>query len=229
MKIHGFNKLTLLDYPGHTAAVLFLGHCNFRCLFCQNSSLVLFPDQEPDISKEEIFSFLKKRRGILEGVCITGGEPTLSPDLPQLASDLKSLGYLVKLDTNGSRPDMLKFLAAHRLVDYVAMDIKSSPQRYPSVCGYTSLSSVEESVSFLLRGSVPYEFRTTVVKELHSGRDFEDIARWIAGCPRYFLQSYLDSEGVLTPGLHSCTLQELEHYLAIVKKTIPGAQLRGVG
>lgn len=228
MKIHGFNKLTLLDYPGHTAAVLFLGHCNFRCQFCQNSSLVLSPDQEPDLSVAEIFSFLKKRQGILEGVCITGGEPTLSPDLPELALSLKSLGYLVKLDTNGSRPDVLKSLVAQNLIDYVAMDIKSSPKRYPFVCGYSSISSIEESVSFLLHSSIPYEFRTTVVKELHCEEDFQAISQWICGCRQYFLQSYKDSQGVLVPGLHSCTLQELHRYLAIVQKTIPHAQLRGV-
>ena len=230
MKIHGFNKLTLLDYPGHTAAVLFLGNCNFRCPFCQNSSLVLSPDQEPELCPDEIFSFLKKRQGILEGVCISGGEPTLSPDLADLAFKLKSLGYLVKLDTNGSHPDILKSLVKDKLIDYVAMDIKSSKDRYPVVCGrpFVSISSVEESVDFLLNCKISYEFRTTVVKELHRMEDFISISEWISGCSQYFLQSYKDSDSVLLPGFHSCTREQLQHYLTIVQKKIPHAQLRGI-
>ena len=230
MKIHGFNKLTLLDYPGHTGAVLFLGHCNFRCPFCQNSALVLAPDQEPVLSLDEIFSFLKKRHGILEGVCISGGEPTLSPDLKDLAARLKSMGYLVKLDTNGSRPEVVKSLVESHLIDYVAMDIKSSKERYPIVCGCPSVSieSVEESVDFLLHCAIPYEFRTTVVQELHTEKDFFSISDWILGCSQYFLQPYKDSDGVLLPGFHSCTSEELHRYLSIVRKKIPHAQLRGV-
>lgn len=229
IQIHGFNKLTLLDYPGHTGAVLFLGHCNFRCPFCQNSPLVLTPDKEPLVSLDEIFSFLKKRQGILEGVCISGGEPTLSPRLPELAALLKELGYLVKLDTNGSRPDVIKSLVDRHLVDYIAMDIKSSRERYPDVCGCSiPLSAIEESVQFLLSGETEYEFRTTVVRELHRAEDFISISRWISGSRQYFLQSYKDSDGVMTPGFHSCTDEELHHYLSIVQQTIPSAKLRGV-
>lgn len=230
LKIHGFNKLTLLDYPGHTAAVLFLGSCNFRCPFCHNRSLVLAPDQEPVISLDDIFAFLQKRRGILEGVCISGGEPTLSPHLADLAAKIKSLGYLVKLDTNGSRPDILKSLVKDHLIDYVAMDIKSSKERYPIVCGCPSvdLSSIEESVDFLLHSNIESEFRTTVVKELHHAEDFLSISQWISGYSHYFLQSYQNSENVMLPGFHSCTKEELHQYLTIVQKKIPSARLRGV-
>lgn len=230
MKIHGFQKLTLLDYPGHTGAVLFLGHCNFRCPFCQNGALVLSPDQEPVLSLDDILAFLKKRRGILEGVCISGGEPTLAPDLADLAQTLKSLGYLVKLDTNGSRPDVMRSLVERGLVDYIAMDIKSSKKRYPSVSGYSQLplSSIEESVDFLLHSSIPYEFRTTVVRELHCAEDFSAISDWLLGCSQYFLQSYKDSDSVIKPGFHSCTPEELRYYLSIVQEKIPHAQLRGV-
>ena len=230
MKIHGFNKLTLLDYPEHTGAVLFLGHCNFRCPFCQNSALVLNPDQEPVLCVDDIFSFLQKRRGILEGGCISGGEPTLSPDLGDLVSKIKSMGYLVKLDTNGSRPDVIKTLVESHLIDYVAMDIKSSKERYPVVSGCASvpMEAVEESIDFLLRCAIPYEFRTTIVKELHREEDFFSISDWISGCNQYFLQSYKDSDGVLVSGFHSCTSEELHRYLSIVRKKIPHAQLRGI-
>ena len=186
IKIHGFNKLTLLDYPEKMAATIFLGHCNFRCPFCQNGGLVLNPDGEPVIPVEDVLKVLKKRQGLLDGVCITGGEPTLHPDLPSFIASIKALGYSVKLDTNGSRPEVLKSLVERQLIDYVAMDIKNSPQRYQETAGISHLDfdKIEESVQFLKTDVVDYEFRTTVAKELHSSEDFRQIGKWIAGCKR---------------------------------------------
>ncbi len=243
MLIHGMQKLTLLDYPEHLAAVLFTGSCNFRCPFCQNGSLVLAPGREPVIPEEEIFSFLKKRRGILTGVCITGGEPTLYPDLPDLIRKIKALGYQVKLDTNGTNPAMIKALFEEGLLDYVAMDIKSSRQNYRKVsgCPVLSLDSLQETIDFLTSSSVEYEFRTTVVKGLHEKEDFADIAQWLAGAKRYFLQAYQDSGQILLqmlagktadspsplPKLEPFSPEEMEEFLSILKPTIPSARLRG--
>ena len=232
MNIHGLQNLTLLDYPGYTAATVFLGSCNFRCPFCQNSSLVLAPDLEPVISEDEVFQFLKKRKRVLDGVCITGGEPTLSKDLEPFLQKIKHLGYLVKLDTNGSRPNVLKELVSQGLLDYVAMDIKSSREGYAAAAGIEgmNLDAVEESVRFLLEEApVDYEFRTTAVKGLHQKQDFVGIRDWIAGCRRYYLQNYRDSEQILVPGVYaSFSKGELEEFLAVVRETIPGAELRGV-
>lgn len=230
MAIHGWNKLTLLDYPGKLACTLFLGNCNFRCPFCQNGTLVLHPMQEPVIEMEEIRNLLKKRKGILDGVCISGGEPTLCEQLPVLAQELKSLGYAVKLDTNGSRPEMLKSLVKDQLLDYVAMDIKNSPQRYQETVGEVLLdfSAVLESVDFLKTGIIDYEFRTTVVKELHREEDFRKIGAWLAGSKRYFLQGYQESEHVICPGFSAYSRSKLESFRKILLQTIPQVEIRGV-
>jgi pyruvate formate lyase activating enzyme len=230
MKICGFNKTTLLDYPGKVAATVFLGGCNFRCPFCHNGSLVLHPQSEPEICEEEILSVLKKRQGILEGVCVTGGEPTLSATLPEFLHKIKALGYPVKLDTNGSHPEIVKMLARENLIDMVAMDIKTSPARYPVVCGLSSpdMEAIYESADFLINGTLPYEFRTTVVKELHQASDFEEIGKWLAGAKYYYLQAYKDSEDVLQPGFHSYSFEELECFREIVSRTISHTAIRGI-
>ena len=183
--IHGLNKTTLLDYPGRIAAVVFLGGCNFRCPFCQNSSLVLHPSEEPVIPEEEVLTFLKKRQGILEGVCSAGGEPTLASDLEDFIKKIHSLGYPVKLDTNGTRPDIVQHLAENNLIQMVAMDIKASPENYPSLTGmlHPDLESVRETADFLLHGKLDYEFRTTVVRELHNENDFIQISQWLKSAP----------------------------------------------
>lgn len=230
MSIHGLNKLTLLDYPGKVAATLFLGNCNFRCPFCHNSDLVLAPGSQPVIDVEEVLKFLKKRQGILEGVCITGGEPTLYAGLEELIRAIRQLGYMVKLDTNGYRPSVLKDLVNKGLVDMVAMDIKADQAGYATSAGLTNmdLSRIEESVQFLLEGHVPYEFRTTVVKELHSIETFENIGKWIVGCDAYYLQSYKDSGRVIAPGFHANTKEELEEYRQLLLRTINKVEIRGV-
>lgn len=230
MKIYGLNKTTLLDYPGRVAATIFLGGCNFRCPFCQNSSLVLSPDRQPEIPEEEVLSFLKKRKGILEGVCVTGGEPTLSPELPEFLKKIQDLGYPVKLDTNGSRPQVLKDLASRNLIQMTAVDIKACPNNYPSLCGlvHPDLDSIKETVDFLINGSLDYEFRTTVVRELHTEQDFIQIGQWIAGAKAYYLQAYRNSEEVLQPGFSSYSQKELMYFRDILKRTIPLVELRGI-
>ena len=199
MKIHGLSKTTLLDYPGHLACTVFTGHCNFRCPFCHNGELVLCPDSEPGIPEEDFFDFLESRKKRLEGVAITGGEPTVNADIVEFIQKIKERDLLVKLDSNGTRPDILKKLIDNSLVDYVAMDIKSSKEGYPAACGLKSmdLAPVEESVNILMNSGIEYEFRTTVMKELHSEKEFRGIAEWIKGCSNYYLQSYRPSETLL--------------------------------
>lgn len=231
MMIHGFQTLTLLDYPGYTAAAIFLGGCNFRCPFCQNAGLVLHPETEPTIPTEEVLAFLKKRKRVLDGVCITGGEPTLEPELPELIAAIKDMGYLVKLDSNGSRPDILKSLCQQGLLDYVAMDIKSSPSGYGKSAGLIrpDLDSIRESVRFLMEGTVDYEFRTTVARELHDPEEFEEIGNWLFGCRRYYLQAYRDSDHILKPGCFSSyTRAELEGFADLLRKKIPLVDIRGI-
>ncbi|MBU5482484.1 anaerobic ribonucleoside-triphosphate reductase activating protein [Blautia sp. MSJ-19] len=228
--IHGLNKTTLLDYPGRVAATIFLGSCNFRCPFCQNSGLVLHPADEPTISEEEVLSFLKKRQGILEGVCISGGEPTLASDLEDFIRKIRALGYPVKLDTNGTRPDILKHLTESGLIQMAAVDIKACPDNYPSLTGmlHPDLDAVRETVDFLLHANLDYEFRTTVVKELHNENDFIEIGQWLKGAQAYYLQAYKDSEEVLQPGFSSYSLEDLEHFRDILHQTIPVVGIRGI-
>lgn len=230
MKICGLQKTTLLDFPGHVAATVFLNGCNFRCPFCHNPDL-LTPGTPELLSKQEFLSFLQKRTAVLEGICITGGEPTLAGnELIEFIHSVKELGYLVKLDTNGYQPDILKTLCNKHLLDYIAMDIKAGRFHYSEVCNVKALdiNVIEESVSFLMAGETPYEFRTTVVKGLHTSEDFKDIRQWIGGCSQYFLQGFIDSGNVLEKGLSSFSRKELENFLSIIQNTIPQAQIRGV-
>jgi len=229
MKIVGIQKLTLLDYPGKVACTVFLGGCDFRCPFCHNSEL-LDGSAPPLMTGEELLAFLKKRQGLLDGVCITGGEPLLRPDLDTLLAAIKALGFAVKLDTNGTHPDRLRRLVEAGLVDYVAMDIKNSPERYGETAGVKGLdlAPIRESVSFLLSGPVDYEFRTTVVKQLHNEESFRGIGPWIAGAKRYFLQSFVDRESVLKAGLSACTQEELEEFSSIVRPWVTDVFLRGI-
>ncbi|MDR2022271.1 MAG: anaerobic ribonucleoside-triphosphate reductase activating protein [Hungatella sp.] len=229
MKLCGLQKTTLLDFPGHVAATIFLGGCNFRCPFCHNSELI-GSEAESMFSEEEILDFLNKRKGILEGVCITGGEPTLAEDLEPFIRKIRDLGYLIKLDTNGYRPEVLKSLVLKGLLDYAAMDIKAGRENYSKAAGVKGLKikDIKESAAFLLDGSLPFEFRTTAVKGIHSLRDFADIGKWLAGCPHYYLQNYVDSDQVLCPGYQSFSKEELDKFLNILKPLIPNAMLRGV-
>lgn len=227
MIIHGMQKLTLVDYPGKCAAILFTGACNFRCPFCQNASLVLHPESEPVIEEDEIFSFLSKRRNMLEGVVVTGGEPTLNKDLIEFLSRIKKLGYAVKLDTNGYLPSVLKDAVLSGNVDYVAMDIKTSLDEYPLLCGVDiDTSRIRESIDFLLEGRVDYEFRTTVVKQLHKSENFEKIGEIIKGGKRYYLQSFVESEDIIGNGLEAPSLEDLQNYVKILSSYIKEVSIR---
>lgn len=230
MQIHGLNKTTLLDYPGYVAATVFTGGCNFCCPFCHNAGLVLAPERQPVLPEQEVLAFLKKRRGILSGVCITGGEPTLQPDLKEFLSAVKELGYLVKLDTNGYRPAVLRELLLEELVDYVAMDIKTSLSCYEKLTGRKNMdiNRIKMSIQLLLSGKTAYEFRTTVVRELHTRRDFEEMADFLAGSKIHYLQAYRESENVITGGYHPCTREEMEEYAQILRSTIPKVEIRGM-
>ncbi len=230
MHFYGMNKTTLLDYPGHVAATLFTGCCNMRCPFCQNSVLVLDPASQPEIPGEEVLAFLEKRRGILEGVCITGGEPTLQPWLEEFLRQVRELGYLVKLDTNGYRPTVLAHLLQEKLLDYVAMDIKASRERYGAACGLPGmdLMPIEESISLLKESGIPYEYRTTAVRGIHTPAEFSVIGQWLQGCSAYFLQNFRDSGEILQPGFAGFERSQLEEMLKQVRNYIPQAQLRGV-
>lgn len=230
MQIYGLNKTTLLDYPEHVAATLFTGGCNFCCPFCHNGGLVLCPGNQTLILKEEVLAFLKKRRGILEGVCITGGEPTLQQDLPGFIREIKDLGYRVKLDSNGYRPGVLKRLLQEQLLDYIAMDIKASKENYGKAAGLRNpdLSLIEESVELLKTGNIDYEFRTTVVKGIHGISEFEEIGRWLAGSRAYFLQAYQESENVIRPGYQSFSKEEMLRMAELAHKYIDRVELRGV-
>lgn len=230
MAVNGFNKTTLLDYPGKIAATIFLGGCNFRCPFCHNSGLVLSSKEQPVIETSEILKTLEKRKGILDGVCISGGEPTLDKNLFNLIDQIKNMGYPIKLDTNGSHPWVVKKLVKSGMIDMVAMDIKTSKENYSKVCGIPSLdiSPVLESVDFLLSQTIDYEFRTTVVKELHTLEDFLSIREWISGCRAYYLQAYKDSSNVIKPGFSSYSKRDLDLFCMLLSETIPNVHIRGI-
>lgn len=229
MKLLGLQKLTLLDYPEHMACTVFVGGCNFRCPFCHNRDLVFLPEGMGEIPFEEFFAFLKKRKGILDGVCVTGGEPLLHPEIKSFIKDIKALGYLIKVDTNGSYPERLKELAGEGLIDYVAMDIKNSKERYEETAGTAvPLDKVCESAEFLLSGAVDYEFRTTVVKEFHSEADFISIREWIKGAKRYYLQGFIDSGALIQEGLEGYEKADLERFQAVLREVLPCVELRGV-
>jgi len=245
MKIHGLNKLTLLDYPGHMACLIFTGACNYRCPFCHNASLVLNPNSQPAISEEEIFAFLQSRKGILEGVCISGGEPTLQADLPEFIRKIRALGYHVKLDTNGSRPGILKALLDEGLLDYVSMDIKNAPKKYLTTIGISEepqdealpcfnnliTDSVRQSAELLMQSSIPYEFRTTVVKELHSEEDLLTIGKWLNGARAYYLQSFRDSETLVgaVPGqFHAYEPEQMRAFRNLLQPYFETVETRGL-
>ena len=223
-------KMSLVDYDGKIAATVFTGGCNFRCPFCQNSELVLNPSLAPSIDTEYIFDYLKKRKGVLDGVCITGGEPLLSDGVFDIARRIKSLDMLVKLDTNGSFPDRLSEMISEKLCDYVAIDIKSSKTNYHSASGcMIDLSKIERSVDMLMSGSVDYEFRTTCVRELVSAVDLRGIGEWIRGAKRYRLQTFVPGERNISPeGYTAYTPDEMRSLCQMMKEYISDVDVRGI-
>ena len=229
MKIEALQKLTLLDFPQKMACTIFTHGCNFRCPFCHNALLVTNP-QEAFIPEEEILSFLEGRKGKLEGVCITGGEPLMQEGLEDFMRKIKDMGFLIKLDTNGSFPGKLKSLCKQGLVDYVAMDIKNSQKKYAVTAGKKlfDLSAVNESVDFLISGNIPYEFRTTVTRDYHTLQDLLDIAKWISGSDAWYLQQFVDSGNLIDSECTGYTNEELKEMYKAVKKHLPCTQLRGI-
>lgn len=229
IKISGLQKLTLLDYPEHTACTLFVPRCNFRCPFCHNSELVTGSPEFYD--EREIFDFLKKRRNVLEGVCVTGGEPTVYGDLDRLLRQIKDIGYKVKLDTNGFLPERLQAILNEGLVDYIAMDIKNSPERYAESSGLDierfDISPIMRSISLIMTSGVEYEFRTTVATELFDEQSIAGAARMIVGAARYFLQPFVMRNTVPCKSLTAPSDAVLKKYLEIAREYVPSAQIRG--
>ena len=231
MLVSGLQKLTLLDYPGHVACTVFTAGCNFRCPFCHNASLVLPERLGQDTDEEAVLAFLKKRQGILDGVAITGGEPLLHKDIPQFMEKIKALGYSIKLDTNGSFPDLLESILKNGLADRVAMDIKNSPEEYAKTAGVPGLdlANVERSKNLLLSGIVEYEFRTTTVKGIHTEESIAGAAAWIAGAKEYYLQQYKDSGDIIdAEGLGAFNEQEMNALAAVAAQHVPAVKVRGV-
>ncbi|HPZ00621.1 MAG TPA: anaerobic ribonucleoside-triphosphate reductase activating protein, partial [Clostridiales bacterium] len=222
MKFHGFQKMTVLDYPGHIACTAFTGGCNLRCPFCHNASLVTELVSSATIEEEEILSFLEKRKGLLDGIAITGGEPLLHPDIPAFIKEVKALGFSVKLDTNGCYPAVLKQLVEEKLVDYVAVDIKNCPEKYAETVGVPDfdLAPVLETVAYLKTDPVEYEFRTTVVKEFHTEEDMRKIADWIAGTQHYFLQNFTDSGNLIGTDMQEAGKETMQRFLTVVREKI---------
>ena len=227
--IKGLQKLTLLDFPGVVAATVFLGGCNIRCPFCHNASLVIPEKYGETIPDGEFFEFLESRKGRLQGVCVSGGEPTLYPRLSEFLGRIKEMGYLVKLDTNGTRPEVLSELIDRGLVDYVAMDIKNSPLRYGETVGIPDFdpTPIAERAAILMNGKTDFEFRTTVSRELHTERDIENIGKWLAGDEKFFLQTFKDSGDLIADGYSGYSAEEMEHLTTLLKKYIPKAEKRG--
>lgn len=229
MLIKGLQKTTLLDFPGKVACTVFTGGCNFRCPFCHNASLVLTPNMVDTIDEKDFFDYITKRKGILDGVCITGGEPLMQKDIIPFIKKIKEIGLAVKLDTNGSYHDTLKEILSLGLVDYVAMDIKNCPDKYNITVGLNQTpQDIDKSIDLLLEGNVPYEFRTTVVKELHTIEDIEKLAIRIKGAKRYYLQGFIDSGDLIATGYSAYDPEEMNRLLEVARKWIPSACLRGL-
>jgi pyruvate formate lyase activating enzyme len=229
MIIEGLQKLTLLDYPGSVACTIFAHGCNLRCPFCHNAGLVV---RKPEniISNEELSDFLNKRKGILDGICLTGGEPLAQKDSIEFLRFLRSFGYKIKLDTNGFYPERLKEAIDEKLIDYIAMDIKSSQRNYGLAVGIENIdiSPALESVKLIMNSGLDYEFRTTAVKGIHTIEDFEEIGKWIAGATQYFVQQYIDSGDLIGDRYEPFDKEETEKLLAAVRKSVPNSKIRGI-
>lgn len=230
MQINGFQKMTVLDFPERIACTVFTAGCNLRCPFCHNARLVTHTVKEDTIPTDEVLAFLKKRTGLLDGVCITGGEPLLQHDITDFIKEVKALGFALKLDTNGCFPDKLKSLVNSGLIDYVAMDIKNSPDMYAKTVGVSDfdISAVEESKNFLLSGAVDYEFRTTVVRELHTAESMRALAEWIAGAKRYYLQGFVDSGDLIGDGFSAHSREFMEQLQADIAPFVQKVEIRGL-
>lgn len=230
MIILGLQKTTLLDYPGLIASTIFTGGCNFRCPYCHNGDLVLHPNSFPSFLEEDVFRHLLEKKKILDGVCITGGEPTLQADLPQFINKIKDMGFKVKLDTNGTNPDMIRSLLDDKLIDYIAMDIKHSPSKYNTIAcmPHFDIDIISKSVKIIMNSNIDYEFRTTLMQECHSIDDMLSIGEWLKGADAYYLQAYRESDTVINPIYSSPNLATMKIYAAALQKYIPNTNLRGI-
>ncbi len=229
MKIGGLMKMTLLDFPGYVACTVFLEGCNFRCPFCHNADMA--EAKSPDrMAEDEFFEFLKKRQGILDGVCVSGGEPLMTDETLDFLKRIKDMGYKVKLDTNGSFPERLKTAVDSGLCDYVAMDIKNSPAKYghTSGCEKITFDTVKDSIEFLKASGIPHEFRTTVVKDFHTKEDIAEIAKIIGWDEKYFIQPFRDGETVLMSGLKEFAEDEIKTLLEVAREYVPQTCVRGM-
>lgn len=228
MDINGLQKLTLLDYPGKVACTVFLAGCNLRCPFCHNAPLVV-GSAPAAMDEAEFLAFLAKRRGKLDGVCVTGGEPTLRPGLPEFLEKIRNLGFLIKLDTNGTNPGMLQKLLDRKIVDYVAMDIKNAPSRYGATCGDIDvLEAVKKSAAILMDSGTDYEFRTTCVSPLHDPQGMRELGRWISGAKQYYLQQFVDSGNLVGTGVRGLSKDQMEALRSAVLPYIPNTHIRGI-
>lgn len=230
MVFHGFQKMTMLDFPGYVACTVFTPGCNFRCPFCHNSLLVTKVNENEIYSEDEILAYLRKRNGVIDGICISGGEPLMHDDIFDFVKKVKETGMLVKIDTNGSFPDKLKKLIDSGNIDYVAMDIKNCPEKYSVTTGIQDFdfSPVRKSIELLLEGKIAYEFRTTVVKELHTPQDMVEIGELIKGADRYFIQHFIESESNIQQGLTPLDREEMENLRNFVVRFVKNAELRGI-
>lgn len=228
MIIDGFEKLTLVNYPDNVACILFTKGCNFKCPFCQNGSLVLVDKKYGNIDEKEIFDYLEERKGLLDGICISGGEPLLQKNIKEFIKKIKDLGYKVKLDTNGSKPDILEDLINSKLLDYVAMDIKNSFNKYHFTIDRKNfdISLLKKSIDILKKSDIDYEFRTTIVKELHTFEDIKEICEYIGNKDKYYLQNFVDGDTVIKKGLHGFSIEEINEILDKLKKDFPNLKIR---
>lgn len=235
MLFHGIEKFSLVDFDGYTSCTLFTGRCNYRCPFCHNASLVMAPESEPTIENDIIFDYLKKRAGIIDAVCITGGEPTLHTELTDVIENIRSLGYKIKLDTNGTDPSTLRHLIEKELIDYVAMDIKNSPDMYPLTTGVREphFDKVYDSAKYLISAhesfGFDFEFRTTVIDEYHTEDDFIIIGNMLRGAPKYFIQKFVDKGNCIASGIKAVNIEKAQRFADILKENIKAVGLRGYG
>lgn len=229
VRIFGLQKLTLLDFPQKLASTIFTGGCNFKCPFCHNKDLVFLPENMTEIKEEDILQYLTKRKGVLEGVCVSGGEPLLQGNLEPLLRMIKQLGYAIKLDTNGSCPERLQRIVKEGLIDYVAMDVKNCPRRYGETIGLPAyeLTAIDQSIHYLKENHIPYEFRTTIVKEFHTKQDILELGQWLENARAIYLQKFENSERVIQEGLHPCEDETMEEYRSILQQYLP-AYIRGM-
>jgi pyruvate formate lyase activating enzyme len=231
MMIKGFQKLSLIEYPGKISAIVFLGKCDFSCHFCYNIDLVKNYEKLPDIPEKEVLDFLSTRKGLLDGIAITGGEPTLHKELPEFIKKIKDLGFLVMLETNGSNPKMLKELIEKKLVDYIAMDIKAPLEKYDEVAGVkVNNKDIQDSVDFIRNSGIDYEFRTTVIPKHFKEEDALAIGKWLKGSKRFFLQQFRPDKTLNEDykKIEQYPPEKLKEFAEMIKSFFGSVKVRGI-